>query len=89
MTGEEQLHIGDFQFSSSSIYEIRVKGELPESYSVRLGGMQISISQVDKGKPISTLIGKLRDQSELSGILNTLYELHLPLISVCKLEQPK
>jgi len=28
------------------------------------------------------LQGPVSDQSELSGILNTLYELHLPLISV-------
>jgi hypothetical protein len=28
------------------------------------------------------LTGRVRDQAELSGVLNTLYELHLPILSV-------
>jgi hypothetical protein len=28
------------------------------------------------------LIGHLRDQAQLSGVLNSLYELHLPILSV-------
>jgi hypothetical protein len=35
----------------------------------------------DKGE-VTTLVGRLRDQAELSGVLNTLYELHLPILSV-------
>ena len=31
---------------------------------------------------VTMLIGQLQDQAELSGVLNTLYELHLPLLSV-------
>jgi len=31
---------------------------------------------------VTILIGQLQDQAELSGVLNTLYELHLPLLSV-------
>lgn len=83
----EQINLDDFQFSSSSIYEIKVQGELPISYSSRFGGMQISIAHQAEGKPVSTLIGMVQDQSELSGVLNSLYELHLPLISVSKLRQ--
>jgi hypothetical protein len=31
---------------------------------------------------VTVLQGRVSDQAALSGILNTLYELHLPLISV-------
>jgi hypothetical protein len=31
---------------------------------------------------VTTLTGRLKDQAELSGVLNGLYELHLPILSV-------
>lgn len=31
---------------------------------------------------VATLEGRLRDQTELSGVLNSLYELHLPILSI-------
>jgi hypothetical protein len=36
---------------------------------------------------VTTLTGRLRDQAELSGVLNTLYELHLPILKVEMLER--
>jgi hypothetical protein len=36
-------------------------------------------------RPIATLIGSLRDQAALSGVLNELYELHLPVLNVERL----
>ena len=63
-------------------YRICVKGALDPSWSGRLGGMTITTrSQEDQGM-VTTLVGRLRDQAELSGVLNTLYELHLPILSV-------
>ena len=42
------------------------------------------INKSDRGdqKPVATLVGLMRDQAELAGVLNTLYELHLSLLSV-------
>ena len=34
----------------------------------------------------TVLVGRLRDQAALSGVLNILYELHLPVLSVECLE---
>ena len=71
-----------FTFDRSGNYRIRVQGFLDESWSERLGGLRItSSSQKDQG-PVSALVGQVRDQAELSGVLNTLYELHLTLLSV-------
>jgi len=40
-----------------------------------------SKSQGDQG-PVTTLVGTLHDQAELAGVLNTLYEWHMTLLSV-------
>jgi len=55
---------------------------LDESWSERLGGFRITaISPKDQEGPVIELVGKVRDQAELSGLLNSLYELHLTLLS--------
>ena len=40
---------------------------------------------VDVASPTTTLDGELSDQAALAGVLNTIYELHLPLLSVKRL----
>ncbi len=62
-------------------YQIRVRGHLDASWSDRLGGMQIAELQRSDGDMETTLVGRLADQAALSGVLNTLYELHLPMLS--------
>ena len=63
-------------------YRICVQGYLDASWSGRLGGMTITATnQVDKA-PVTTLSGRLLDQAALFGVLNALYDLHLPLLSV-------
>lgn len=63
-------------------YRIKVQGYLDESRSEFLGGMTITTaSQGDQGV-VTTLEGRLKDQAEFSGVLNTLYELHLPVLLV-------
>ena len=63
-------------------YRIEVEGHLDESWSDRLGGMRISIRRRDDQTTVSTLIGRVQDQAELTGVINSLYELHLPILSV-------
>ena len=63
-------------------YRIRVKGYLDSSWSDRLGGLDITTSsQEDVGPTVTTLRGDRLDQAALAGVLNTLYSLHLPLLS--------
>lgn len=70
------------KFTSPATYRILIKGFLDESWSERLNGMRIvNLSSVD-GRPITTLYGQVRDQAELLGVLNSIYEMHLPLISL-------
>jgi hypothetical protein len=77
----------DFSFKRSAIYKIIVQGEVQQYWSERLGDMQISVNKNAQQKTISTLVGKIPDQTALSSILNTLYELHLTVISVNMLDE--
>jgi hypothetical protein len=65
-----------------SIYEIRVLGHLEEKWSDQLGGLQITATHGANGQPETILVGRLVDQAALTGVLHTLNELHLPVVSV-------
>jgi hypothetical protein len=70
------------KFSQPAIYCITVEGRLDDSWSDRLGGMTITRSNHGTQGGVTTLVGRVRDQAELFGVLNTLYELHIPLLTV-------
>ncbi len=72
-------------FDQPAVYSIRVRGWIDPTWSARLEGMAISPSSDDPGSPATTLEGEINDQSALAGVLNTLYELHLPVLSVERL----
>lgn len=87
MNSENNEEFNGFGFSKPAIYQIKVQGTLDASWSSRLGDMHISTIKKPGGKTISVLVGRVLDQSELSGILNSLYELHLTVISVKALKK--
>ena len=66
-----------FTFDRPGNYRIRVQGFLDESWSERMGGLSITNHNLKDLGPVTSLAGQLRDQTELAGVLNTLYELHL------------
>ena len=79
-----------FAFDRPGIYRIRVLGLLDESWSEGLGSLRIkACSLQDHEGSVTELVGKVRDQAELAGLLNTLYELHLTLMSVEMVEGEK
>ena len=67
-------------------YQIKVPGELGESWSDWAGGMTITVDCEGDGPPITTLTGTVADQAALQGLLRRLYSLGLPLISVSCVE---
>jgi hypothetical protein len=66
-----------------AVYRITVEGVVPESWIDRLGGLGI----VSVTSAATTLEGRLPDQAALNGILDTLYNLRLPLLEVSCLLQ--
>ena len=67
---------------STVAYAIRVQGYLDTSWSDRLGGIAIQPQTPPNKAPVTILTGKFADQAALAGVLNTLYDLGLPLLSV-------
>jgi len=77
------LTINDrLSFSKPAIYRIRVKGTIDSSWSDRLSGMNITTDVGNNNKNIAILEGYLPDQAALAGVLDTLYNLHLAILSV-------
>ena len=68
--------------SSPAIYRIRVRGKLDATLARRLDGLNLSEESSSGEVPACVLVGRLRDQAALVGLLNSLYELHLPLVSI-------
>ena len=67
--------------SGPAVYRIRVRGRLDAELSERLGMRVENLARGD-GKTESVLEGRILDQAALSGVLNKLYELHLPVMAV-------
>ncbi len=67
-------------------YQIKVPGELDESWSDWVGSMAITVDSEGEVPPITTLTGIVIDQAALQGLLRRLYSLGLPLVSVICLE---
>ena len=72
----------DIKIWTPATYRIEVQGHLDESWSDRLVGMRITARKRLDQTTVTTLTGRLRDQAELSGVLNRLYDLHLSILKV-------
>ena len=59
-----------------------MQGEVGPNWSDRLGGMRVLPSTLVEGSKVTVLEGRVTDQAELAGILDTLYALHLPVLVV-------
>jgi hypothetical protein len=67
---------------SQAFYAIRIQGYLDGSWSDRLNGVDIVLQSQPNEAPVTVLSGDFQDQAALAGVLNTLYDLGLPLLSV-------
>jgi hypothetical protein len=72
-----------FSGSGPSRYRIIVGKKLSANWSDRLAGMEIRPVQQESSTGEATLLeGVVKDQAQLSGILNTLYDYGFPLLKV-------
>lgn len=71
--------------AQTDFYEIRVKGQLDESWSDWLEGLEVTL--LENGEMI--LSGYIGDQAALMGALNKLYGLNLTLLSLTKINSRK
>ncbi len=70
------------QASQAAIYQIVVEGSLDPIWCECLGGLAIAEVR-EPGQPtVTRLTGRLADQSALQGVLDTLFMLHVRVLSV-------
>lgn len=72
----------DISFDGPATYRIIVKGRIDQLWCEDLGGMDIHIESHKNEPAITILTGQVRDQAELMGTMNSLYELHMTVLSV-------
>ena len=75
------------EFDSPAAYRICVHGCIPTRWRDCLDSMTVTEHVSETEPPMSILLGELVDQAALAGVLNTLYELHLPVLSVERLSE--
>ncbi|MBN1429177.1 MAG: hypothetical protein JXB07_12450 [Anaerolineae bacterium] len=71
----------------SARYEIKAQGKLDTQWSDWFNGMMITSEEYGEGATLTTLIGAVRDQSALRGILTRIWDLGLTLYSVTRLDE--
>jgi len=71
-----------YAFSAPGYYRIEVQVRLSQDWFERFGSMKVEALSPKVDDDVTVLQGRVSDQAQLSGILNTLYELHLPLLTV-------
>ncbi|MEI2691706.1 MAG: hypothetical protein V9H69_19190 [Anaerolineae bacterium] len=70
------------KFDSPATYQIVVHGYIAARSTEYLEGMSIRQIALSGEPPVTALEGELLDQAALAGVLNTLYDMHLPVLSV-------
>ena len=63
-------------------YRITVRGRLSAQWRGGLEDLNCTEEELPGGTNNTVLVGRLSDQASLSGLLNSLYEFHLPIVSV-------
>lgn len=64
--------------SSATVYQIRVKGQLSGAWAEWFGGLAMTVTASGD----TLLTGALRNQAALHGVLRSVRDLGLPLISI-------
>jgi len=79
--------ISPIPFDLPATYQIIVEGRIDSTMSDLVEGMTVRQDTVATRPAVTTLCGELRDQAALAGVLNSLYELHLTVISVTRIDR--
>jgi hypothetical protein len=82
-TGMDNMRRYLSEFDCSAVYEITVHGKLATD-TFGLEEMTLACQTLEDGSIVTTLTGLLTDQAALSGILNIIQELKIPLVSLVK-----
>lgn len=89
MFADRHVSNDEISFSKPAVYQIKVAGEISQDLSELLMGMEIVREGGEGKKMISLIIGEIRDQAALAGLLNMLYEMHYVILSLEMIKNEK
>ncbi len=72
------------KFGSESLYRLKIQGKISASWNDQIGPIKMTQQMANGDVYVTTLLFNTRDQAELLGFLNTIYEMHLPIISLTR-----
>ena len=67
-------------------YRITVQGALDAGWADYFENLRFNVSRAQDGSPITSLTGSLPDQAAVQGVLQKLYNLGFPLLSVERMD---
>ena len=70
------------KFDAPTSYRIIVQGVLPENYYPYFEGMKIMRQKCEGEIDNTVIIGKVKDQADLAGILMKLYDFHYSILLI-------
>ncbi len=79
---QDRPGVGFLPFDNPATYRVLVSGHVAANWSDRMEGMSIRWLKHADEPVITVLEGELIDQAALAGVLKTLYELHLAVLTV-------
>jgi hypothetical protein len=72
-----------YPFDAPAMYAIRIAGEVDRCYlALLVDNCDCKTERSESGESVTILTGLLADQAALMGLLNMLYNLHYPLLSL-------
>ena len=74
-------------YDLAATYQIIIEGRIDTTWSELLEGMKVSQVTLDNYSHCTSVEGELIDQAALAGVINALYEMHLTIISVKRLNE--
>jgi hypothetical protein len=77
----------DLDFGDPAVYRVVVQGSLTQAWVDRMADMKITAVSQGSSAPHTELRGLVRDQAELSGVLETLHSLHLPIVKLERVDE--
>jgi hypothetical protein len=76
-----------FRDDEPALYRVRIRGGLSASFSDWLRDAEVKVVRDGDGSIVTTLTGTVADQAALHGLLTSLRDLGVPLLSVERLEK--
>ncbi len=76
------MTISDLNMYHAATYCIKVSGTIDQAWFSYHDNMVVEEIDAGEERPLTTLTGQVSDQAALMGILNHLYDLQLPILSV-------